>query len=150
MSNSVRVVNELLVDLFNNILTIEKEALKTGKFNDLSLTEMHVIEAVGCTLKTMTDIADNLGVTVGTVTTSINRLLEKGYVTRNRSEEDRRFVEIQLTDKGKLAFRVHQAFHEEMVKYMIEGLDEKDNDVLIASLQRLSNFFKDKYHINHK
>lgn len=147
MQSPIKVVNELLVGLFNEILTIEKAALQASPFKELSLTEMHVIEAIGISSRTMTDVADQLGVTVGTLTTSVNRLVKKGYVERKRSEEDRRFVQIELTHTGKLAYRMHDAFHAQMVKYMIEELSGEDNEVLIASLTRLSEFFQEKYHL---
>ncbi|MDA3730494.1 MarR family transcriptional regulator [Niameybacter massiliensis] len=150
MQNTAKLVNELLVQLFNEILTIEKAALQESPFKDLSITEMHVLEAIGLGSRTMTDVADQLGITVGTLTTSINRLVKKEYVTRRRSEEDRRYVEIELSHKGKLAHRVHEAFHQIMVNHMIEGLSNEDNEVLIKSLTRLSDFFKEKYHLVKK
>lgn len=150
MQSTVKIVNELLVELFNEILTIEKTALQSGPFKDLSITEMHVIEEIGLTPRTMTEVADRVGVTVGTLTTSINRLVKKEYVTRNRSKEDRRFVEIELTRKGKLAYRVHESFHNEMVEYMIEELSNEDYEILIASLTRVSGFFKEKYHLTKR
>lgn len=145
--NPIRLVNELLVEIFNDILIIEKAAISSGEFNDLSITEMHTIEAIGPGTHTMTDIADRLGITVGTLTTAINRLISKGYVERNRSEEDRRVVEITLTKRGRLAFKIHEAFHREMVRNMIEGLSIEGNEVLIQSLSNLNNFFKEKYQI---
>lgn len=150
MQNTAKVVNELLVELFNEILTIEKAALQDSPFKDLSITETHVIEAIGTGSRTMTDVADQLGITVGTLTTSINRLVKKEYVTRQRSEDDRRYVEIALTHRGRLAHRVHEAFHQVMVNNMIDGLSNEDNEVLIASLTRLSDFFKEKYHLVKK
>ena len=146
----IRLVNELLVEIFNDILVIEKAAISSGPFDDISITEMHTIEAIGLGVHTMTDAADKLGITVGTLTTAINRLVNKGYVERNRSEEDRRVVEIGLTKKGRLAFKIHESFHREMVKNMIEGLSIEDNEVLIESLSNLNNFFKDKYELAMK
>lgn len=148
--NPIGLVNELLVEIFNDILTIEKAAISSGPFKDISLTEMHTIEAIGQGVHTMTDVADRLGITVGTLTTAINRLVNKGYVERNRSEEDRRVVEIGLTRQGRLAFKIHEAFHYEMVKNMIEGLSIEGNEVLIQSLSNLNNFFKEKYHLAMK
>lgn len=145
--NPIRLVNELLVEIFNDILTIEKAAISAGPFKDISLTEMHTIEAIGSGVQTMTDVADKLGITVGTLTTAINRLVKKGYVERNRSESDRRVVEISLTRDGRLAYKLHEAFHYEMVKNMIEGLSIEGNEILIQSLYNLNNFFKEKYHI---
>ncbi len=147
MKGSVQVINELLVELFNDILTIEKTALQNSKFNDLSITEMHVLEAIGLTPRTMTDVAGQIRVTVGTLTTSINRLVKKEYVIRKRSEGDRRFVEIELSHKGKLAYRVHESFHQTMVKAMVDKLSGEDNEVLINSLKRLMQFFKEQYRL---
>ena len=68
------VLNTLLVDLFNDILKIEASVLKEGEFNDLSVTEMHIIEAIGLDREmTMTEVARDLEITVGTLTTAINR-----------------------------------------------------------------------------
>ncbi len=145
--NPIRLVNELLVELFNDISLIERAAISSGPFDDISITEMHTIEAIGPGIQSMTDVADKLGITVGTLTTAINRLVIKGYVERNRSEEDRRVVEIGLTKQGRLAFKIHEAFHREMVKNMIEGLSIEGNEVLIQSLSNLNNFFKEKYHL---
>ena len=55
------VLNTLLVDLFNDILKIEASVLKEGEFNDLSVTEMHIIEAIGLDREmTMTEVARDL------------------------------------------------------------------------------------------
>lgn len=144
----MKVVNALLVELFNEILTVEKTALQESAFKDLSITEMHVLEAIGMNSRTMTDVAEQLGITVGTLTTSINRLVKKEYVIRNRSKDDRRFVEIELSRKGKLAYRIHESFHAEMVHYMIEELANEDHQVLIDSLKRVSDFFRAKYRVS--
>lgn len=82
-----KILNELLVDTFNEILTIEQTALKSGKLNDLSVTEIHTIEAIGMyRARTMSEVAADLGITVGTLTTAINNLVKKGYVERQRDE----------------------------------------------------------------
>lgn len=150
LNHTIKIVNELLVELFNDILTTEKATLQSGSFSDLSVTEMHVIEAIGTQSRTMTDVAEQLGITVGTLTTSINRLLNKKYVTRDRSKEDRRFVQIALTERGEAAYYVHQAFHQEMVDHMVEELSTEDYEVLVKSLKRLSGFFKEKYHLTKR
>lgn len=140
------VLNELLVQTFNDILKIEQKALAESVLKDLSITETHTIEAIGMyEVKTMSEVAQNLKITVGTLTTAINKLVKKGYVERNRCEEDRRSVKIKLTRKGKLACRIHERFHHEMIKASIEGLSQEEEDVLIRSLEKLNEFFKSKY-----
>lgn len=147
LHNSIEIVNELLVNLFNNILTIEKAALESGPFNDLTITELHVIEAIGFTPRTMTEVASQLGITVGTLTTTINRIVKKGYVLRNHAQDDRRFVWITLTHRGKLAYRLHESFHATMVKSIVGEMSQQDQESLIESLKRLTDFFKEQYEI---
>lgn len=148
MSKSMNVLNELLVDLFNDILTIEQNAIQSGEFKDLSVTEMHTIEAIGMyTQKTMSEVANELNITVGTLTIAINNLVKKGYVQRSKSEKDRRIVQISLTKKGKLAYRIHSKFHSDMIKETISGLTDEEEEVLITSLEKLNKFFKEKYHL---
>lgn len=147
MQSSIEAVNQLLVNSFNDILKIEKAALESGPFNDLTITELHVIEAIGFTPRTMTEVAGQLGITVGTLTTTINRIVKKGYVLRNHSKDDRRFVEISLTHRGKLAYRLHESFHATMVKSIVNEMSEEDTDILIESLKRLAEFFRQQYDI---
>ena len=47
MNKSTITINELLVQLFNDILQIEEKSLKEGIISDLSITEIHTIEAIG-------------------------------------------------------------------------------------------------------
>ena len=94
-------LNSVLVDLFNDILNIEERALITEEFKDISVTDMHIIEAIGIEEpRTMSTISKSLGVTMGTLTVGINGLVKKGYVIRKRGEKDRRIVYASLTDKG--------------------------------------------------
>lgn len=148
MDKSYQVLNELLVDVFNDILQIEQTALQSGAFKDLSVTEIHTIEAIGMyESRSMSEVAADLKITVGTLTTAINKLINKGYVDRKRIEEDRRVVLIQLTKKGKLAFRIHEKFHRDMVKATIEGLSEDEEKILVRAMEQLNNFFKSKYNL---
>lgn len=146
MSKSIGVINELLVETFNDILQIEQQALKEGVLKDISITEIHTIDAIGMyEYRTMTEVAQDLKITLGTLTTAINKLLNKGYVDRKRGEEDRRSVMITLTRKGKLAYRIHDKFHSHMVHATIDGLNDEEEEILIKSLEKLNDFFKQKY-----
>ena len=45
--NPDEVLNELLVNLFKSIMEIEEKYLITPEFKDISVNDMHIIEAVG-------------------------------------------------------------------------------------------------------
>ena len=85
--NSVETVNDVLVNLFNEIMDIEERALITPEYKDISVNDMHVIEAVGIrNPRSMSAIAKDLSVTVGTLTIAVNHLVKKGYINRGRRQ----------------------------------------------------------------
>ncbi|HFI0213702.1 TPA: MarR family winged helix-turn-helix transcriptional regulator [Streptococcus suis] len=137
-------INEYLTAIFNNVLVIQENSLRKSRFNDISIKEMHTIDEVGDKKgATPSDIARALMVTLGTVTTSLNNLERKGYIERVRSTKDRRVVHLYLTKKGRLVYRLHQRFHNEMVKQITDGMDEAEYQVMKKGLYKLYNFLED-------
>ena len=135
------VINDVLVNLFNEILRLEEEAIITDKYKDISNNDMHIIEAVGLGGGNMSSIAAKLKITVGSLTTSMNSLVKKGYVKRERSEKDRRVVFIQLTNKGRMAYHHHR----QMTEAVLAELNEDETEVLVKALDGLRKFFR-QYH----
>lgn len=137
-------LNDILVNLFQEILDIEEKALTSSEFRDISGNDMHILEAIGVKEpRNMSSVAGILSVTVGTLTIAINNLVKKGYVSRMRSEEDRRVVLLSLTAKGEKAYYHHQKFHNDMIKAIVEDLDEKEIGSLTRAMNKLQNFFED-------
>ena len=63
----------------------------------------------------MSEIAEKLHITVGTLTVAVNNLVKKDYAERYKSEKDRRIVKIGLTRQGKEIYRIHERFHRDLV-----------------------------------
>ena len=124
-------LNSILVKLFNDILNIEEKALITEEFKDISVTDMHIIEAIGIAEpRTMSMISKSLGVTMGTLTTGINGLVR-----------DRRIVYASLTEKGIAAYHHHMKFHKDMIDSIMQDLSEDEAVVLNKTFNRLETFF---------
>lgn len=140
----IQEINRLLVEIYDDVTRIEEYTIKSGVFKDLSITEIHTLEAVGMYgSKTMSEVASKLEITMGTLTTAIDKLIKKGYVERSRSDIDRRIVNVSLTNKGKLAYRVHEKFHMDMVKAVMNGFTSQEEEVLVSALQKLNNYLKE-------
>lgn len=138
-----KTINDILVHLFNEIWSLEEKAIITEEFKDISNNDMHIIEAIGLgDDSTMSVVARKLKITAGSLTTSMNSLVNKRYVERMRSEEDRRVVYIRLTEKGRRAYSHHEDFHRQMTNAVIEKLNEEEVPVLLKTLDSLSAFFK--------
>ncbi|HOE77630.1 MAG TPA: MarR family transcriptional regulator [Bacilli bacterium] len=145
MKKTQALINELLVDVFNHILSIEEaELIKAGI--KLSINEVHILEAVkNAEYPTMTNIAKKLRITTGTLTTSIDRLVQKKYVVRDNDENDRRKVLIRLTPNALEVLKAHEKFHSKMIEALLEDMKIDEDEVLIKSLESIAEFFRSKY-----
>lgn len=142
--NSREVINDILVNLFEEILEIEAEAILKGEFKNISVNDMHIINAIepgdG---KNMSTIAEMRGVTIGSLSTSMNSLVKKGFVYRERSEEDRRVVIIKLTEKGIRAYDAHKKFHDMLADAVIGSMEEEELLIVTGVLKAVAEFFRD-------
>lgn len=138
-----RSINELLVNLFNHIMDLEGEAVITEEYRDITNNDMHIIEAIGVEEpRNMSVIAHRLSVTVSTLTTNVNGLEKKGYIRRERSQEDKRVVYVILTEKGKKAFYHHRDFHKKMIRAIVKDLSEEEMEILYRCLVNLNGFLE--------
>ncbi|MBR2523526.1 MAG: MarR family transcriptional regulator [Clostridiales bacterium] len=138
MHSDIEEMSESLVRIFENVLLTEEKSLSRGYFSDLSLAEMHTLTAIGpYEAKTMSQTAQSLGITTGTLTVSIDRLVKKGYVIRRRDDRDKRIVRISLTKNGKLACRMHSKFHRVLAKRILEPYGEEDRDKLLVLVKQI-------------
>lgn len=146
MNEKLMQINKMLVEVYDDVNNIEEYSIKQGAFSDLSITEIHTIEAVGLYgSKTMSEVAAELGITMGTLTIAVDKLIKKDYLERNRSSSDRRIVNVKLTKRGKLAYRIHEKFHLDMVKAIMMDFTPQEEEVLLTALSKLNQHLKDIY-----
>jgi len=142
MNDVKTTLNELLVDMFNHILFLEEKNLKDQGVK-LSMTEVHTLESIKKSVsKTMSDVAKLQMVTQGTLTVSINRLVKKGFVWREKDKIDKRVIRLELTPVAKEVLNIHDRFHSEMIDSLIADMKIDDDTNLIDSLARVMSYFK--------
>ncbi len=149
MKETRLILNELLAKNFKDILKIEELILKGYEVSsNLTMPEIHTIESVADHAgELMSEIAKDLKITISTLSITINRLLEKGYISKVRQESDRRSVTLELTDKGKAVNKVHKKFHEEMISFVIDKMDTDEITTVIMFLEKINEFFIRKYRL---
>ena len=139
-------LNYFFVHTFNNILSWEERALAEAGVANLSTKEVHVIAAAAsleaAEQNTMSQIANILHISVGSLTTAVNTLIRKGYLTRTKDDKDRRRVLVYLTDSGHEINWKHDAFHALMIENVQKVIGESDLEALTISLEQLSTFFE--------
>lgn len=137
-------INELLKNLFNSIMNTETKAVITEEFKDMTENDMHILEAVGIeenNPRKVSDIAKKLDVTVGTLTTNMNNLEKKDYISRKRCKSDKRIVHVTLTERGKKAYFRHLDFHKRMIRRVVSEFTEEEQVILVRCLEKLEGFF---------
>ena len=83
-------------------------------------------------------IAKHMMVNSSTVTGVIDRLEQKGLVTRQRNSPDRRIINIQLTQAGKKLAKVAPPPVQQRVVDGLQKLSSKELDQIILSLTKLT------------
>lgn len=87
-------------------------------------------------LLSMTDIGKCLAMPKPHVTVIVDKLIEEGYVERQNDPNDRRIVNISMTEKGFEVFQEIKTALAENMKIKLLKLTEEEQDILaVASLQ---------------
>ncbi|OGO84026.1 MAG: hypothetical protein A2Y22_07745 [Clostridiales bacterium GWD2_32_59] len=143
-------LNELLVKNFKDILRTEEKVLNNKEeTKELSMNEIHTLEIIGIDgQQIMSDISRKLRITISTLSITISRLLKKGYIQKVKSDTDRRAIKICLTEKGIIAFKLHEQFHKEMIDAVMKELSIGEFEVIIGFLDRINKFFSNKYKLS--
>ena len=75
-------------------------AVATENF-DISVEQFHILRFIRHGHNSVSDLADVRNISRPAVSQGVDALVHKGLVTRTQSQEDRRFVELELTSEGK-------------------------------------------------
>lgn len=140
------VVGELFSELIAKFNKAQNKKHLYKGMEDLTVIEIDTIIVIGREgMKSMSYIAKKLGVSFGTPTVTIDRLIEKGYVKRIRDEEDRRQVFIKLSDKGTEVYDSIIRLKNGLTERIFGILREDERTRLIDILSRLNNKFDEVF-----
>jgi len=140
-------LNELLVGVYRQIEKIEEESLRAVGPSNLSISELHLLEAAGKDRengRTISDIAQDQDITLPSVTAAVNKLAKKGYVEKVKAEHDGRVVYVRLTRLGRKVDSGHRRFHQSMVRSLSKDLSEQDRRILVDAMDHLNQFLHHK------
>jgi DNA-binding MarR family transcriptional regulator len=94
---------------------LDSKPRKFGTDNDLSGSEIHLIEVVGQNEGlSVTDLAGRLGITKGAVSQTLKKLEAKELVVKEVDPANTSRITVSLSTKGKVAYYSHLQWHEAM------------------------------------
>ena len=83
-------------------------------------------------------IAKHVSLSQATVTTIVDRLEQRGAITRHRAESDRRKVYVRLTTIGRELIEKSPTILQEEFLNAFEGLEMWEQSQILATLQRVA------------
>jgi DNA-binding MarR family transcriptional regulator len=87
---------------------------------------------------TMSHLAESLGVPLSTATHTVDRLVAKGLVERNRSEEDRRVVEVQMSQYGRTLQESFRGKRKLVARSWLEPLSDEERGVFLQLMAKIT------------
>jgi DNA-binding MarR family transcriptional regulator len=86
----------------------------------------------------MSDFAEASGIPLSTATHAIDRLVQKGLVMRVRSEQDRRVVQVEMSESGKKLQAALQAKHHAMALGWLEPLSPSERETFLSLMGKIA------------
>lgn len=97
---------------------------------------MHLAKHEGMS---QTDLASHLEISTAAVAVSIKKLESGGYIEKKTSENDSRFNEIKITERGREIVAASEKCFRELDMSMLDGIDGEMLDNFIRCLEIMQN-----------
>ena len=138
--NQTELMRENLRILVRKLGVLERnEASCCGITLSQSYTIVEIGRAGTISVTLLTEI---LGVDKSTVSKSVDKLVNNGFLVRNVDQEDRRSVILCLSDKGKLLFEKVEKQATSYFEKVVADIADDKCDQIIESLQYLIQALK--------
>lgn len=139
MMSNIEKLNQQLTEFYDKMSSWEQSVVRDTGY---SLAQIHTIEVLGIHgAMRMKELAQKLGITTGTLTVQIEKLVNAKLIERGAHPDDRRSIVVTLTAEGQKIHRQHNQLHVELVKDLTRYLDANEETVLLNSLLKMNQEF---------
>ncbi len=139
MDNLDIILEEILSSVYGKVISNEEKLLKS--LGPLGLKEFNTLDAIAITTRNKCNTANNiakiLSITPGTLTTNLDRLQDKGYVTKEKNDNDKRQVQIFLTPSGVALRKKRETAHSKLIASSISKLSTSEKVALVNALNKI-------------
>ena len=138
IDHKATVLGDLMREISEQFQTLNSGAACQPSM-ELSIQEFRVVEHIGkAGPRMMRELAEYLRLAVNSVTALVDNLERKGFVSRHRSDEDRRVVRVGLTTVGLEAFQNIAAGKSRFFRSMLESLSEEEQTIFLLLFQKIA------------
>ena len=130
-------LRELIRILVRNLGILEKN---DASCCSVTVGQCHAIVEIGRVGSiSLTDLSDLIGVDKSTMSRTINNLVEDSLVIRDIDEDNRRYVNIQLTDSGRMIYNNIEKTMNTYYQGIFDSIPEEKRNQVLESLQILKD-----------
>lgn len=144
---NINNLSDLFFEFQSKIQFFERKFLKEFGIVDVTPNEVKVLYIIGLSnIKSMSEIANRLRITQGTLSITVNSLVKKGYVERTRNKQDRRVIILYLTKKSLSVIKHYAMFYYSLIKELVNNLDEDKATVLNEIFEKLNQIIETNFY----
>ncbi|WP_299014820.1 MarR family winged helix-turn-helix transcriptional regulator [uncultured Photobacterium sp.] len=135
----IEQLNHTIIEFYEKLSSWEQSVVRDKGF---TLPQVHIVEILGVHgAMRMKDLADKIGVTTGTLTVQVDKMVNSDLILRRPHESDRRSILVELTDKGHEMYQEHDNLHLALTHDITAKLDDTERRNLLSYLQKMNHEF---------
>ncbi|GIU33108.1 MarR family transcriptional regulator [Shewanella schlegeliana] len=132
-------LNHAMIEFYEKLSSWEMAVVKDKGF---SLPQVHTVEILGLNgPMRMKELAQKIGITTGTLTVQVDKMVDAGLVIRIPHANDRRSILVELTDSGRSMFEEHDKLHMQLTQDLTAKFDEQERAQLLDFFERINREF---------
>lgn len=128
-----------IIDFISNSTKENKEAvLSEDEFSRLTIKQYFYLDLIGRMKEpTFTDLAETLKITKPSVSAIVNKLIDKGYIRKEQSEDDQRSYHLHLSDKGKTIIEAENKIYRAFSLHIRTTLNEIEQEQFVHIMKKI-------------
>jgi len=138
LNTFIQTINDQWTDIYYYLHYVHKENITHQAIRLLQYIEKNEEATIG-------DLAKHLDVSHNTASEHIKRLIQKGYVTKQRSNQDERKVIVLLTEEGSNVLIRHTQLDQEKLRKVVESFSEEELETIQKAFSILSEGARNVY-----
>lgn len=136
------------IDTFENLARIERHSqtilgIKKSEVRVLLCIE-YLSNEKNCKIN-ISEISKYLSITPPSATEFVKNLINKGYLQKKASENDKRCIEITLTEEGVKVVNDLKNYFNTLFSGLIENLGSEESNLLLQLLDKVNLYFNEWY-----
>lgn len=132
-------LNHAIIEFYEKLSSWEHSVVRN---KGISLALVHTAEILGVHgPMRMKELAQKIGVTTGTLTVQIDKMVSADLVLRRPHETDRRSILVELTESGMALFEEHDELHLQLTRDITASFSDQQRTQLLECFTKMNTEF---------